>query len=365
MRKKRIFHLITGLDIGGTENQLLKILPRLQNDFDNRVCTLLGDGPIGKKLREADIKTYHLNLSLRNILRSIIEFRKIIKEFQPDILVTYLIHSDLFGRIFGRLFGVKKIICSQRGSLMQWEWLRFFDKITKFLVTKYIVQTEIAKKKLLKKLNLSKEKIKVIPNAINLDEYNFEINKKKKEAELGIKPDNINIVCVSKLRKGKGHVFLLTAFEKTYEIYNNINLLIVGGGELKNTLLKQLVNYNSINNIYFLGERDDIKEILKISDIFVLATEAEGMSNAILEAMAAGLPVITTDIIENRELIKDNQTGIMIPVNKSDEIAKSLQQLINNPELARRIGNSAKKELFLNYDINKISNKLNQFFTSL
>jgi hypothetical protein len=153
MKKKKILHLITGLEVGGAEKMLLKILPKIQNNFDNKVCTLLKDGPIGKDLRKAGIETYHLDFSVLNSIKSILIFRKIIKEFQPTILTTYLIHSDLFGRIFGRLFGIKTIICSQRGSLLNWEWLRVIDRLTKFLVTKYIVQTKTAKKELMKKLN--------------------------------------------------------------------------------------------------------------------------------------------------------------------------------------------------------------------
>lgn len=370
MKKKKILHLITGLEIGGAEKMLLKILPKIQNNFDNKVCTLLKDGPVGKELRKAGIKIYHLDFSVLNSIKSILKFRKIIREFQPDILTTYLIHSDLFGRIFGQLFGIKTIICSQRGSLLNWEWLRVIDRLTKFLVTKYIVQTETAKKELMKKLNLPGNKFEIIPNSIDLKEYEFKIDKNKKKAELKINLDNLNIICVSNLRTGKGHKYLLEAFENTFchSIASRNpapNLLIVGDGDQKEKLLQQIKNYKSKNNIYFLGNRSDVKDILKISDIFVLPTLAEGMSNAILEAMASGLPIITTNIPENKELIENKKTGFLIPVKNSKKLADKIIYLLENDNKRKDTGERAKNKIAENFETKKVIKKMATFYNSI
>lgn len=357
MKKKKILHFITGLNIGGAETMLLRILPKMQNDFDNSVCTLLGDGPIGVELRKAGIKTYHLNFSFANLFSSIFAFRKIIIEFKPDILVTYLIHADLFGRIFGKLFGIKNIISSQRGSLLQWKSLRYIDRLTKFLVNQYIVQTEIAKKDLMKSLKLKDDKIIVIPNAIDAKEFDFSINKNEKLKELSIINENINIVCVSNLRKGKGHEYLLNAFEKVFNQNKDINLLIVGDGEEKEKLIKQTTNYNSKNNIYFLGKRNNIKEILKVSDIFILPTLAEGMSNAIMEAMASGLAIITTSIPANKSLLQSDCAILIEPANEK-EIADAIILLLSNKELSEKLASQGQKIIKEKYSIDIVTNKL-------
>lgn len=345
MEKKKTLHLITGLEIGGTEMMLLKILSRMQNDFDNRVCCIIGHGPMGKKLEEAGIIVYYLDLKNVFDLGIIWRFRKTIKEFQPEILATYLIHSDLFGRIFGRLFGIKKIICSRQGSLLQWDFLKYFDRMTKFLVTRYMVLTEVEKSILVKTLAIKKEKIMVNPNGLDIKEFDFEIDKQSKKVELGIQNENINIVCVSKLRNGKGHEYLLEAFEALYKKNNKLNLLIVGGGERESFLLDLITNYESKGNIYFLGNRTDVREILKISDIFVMPTLAEGMSTAILEAMASRLPIITTNIPANKELIQNMKNGFLVSPKNVPEIAEKINVLINCPDLRQEIGNSARKKV--------------------
>lgn len=365
MQKKKILHLITGLEIGGAEILLLRTLPKMQNAFDNRVCCIIGRGPIGKRLENAGIPVYYLDLKNIFDLKIILKFKKIINEFKPDILLTYLIHADLFGRIFGRIFGIKKIVCSKHGSLLQWEFLKYLDRLTKSLVTHYTALTEVEKSILIKTLGIKEEKIFINPNGIETKEFDFEINKKQKQDELGIKNDNTNIVCVSKLRNKKGHEYLLEAFETLYKENNKLNLIIVGDGEKEDFLREYISNYSSKNNIYFLGNRDDIKEILSISDIFVMPTLAEGMSIAILEAMASGLPIITTDIPANKVLIQNMESGILVQPKSSLEIAEKISLLLKNIELRKKLGQAAKKRAELEFDFDLKMKKFINFLNKI
>ena len=379
MPKKKILHLITGLEIGGTEMMLLKTLPRLQGNFDNYVCCIMGHGPIGKRLEKAGIHIHYLELKNIFDVGAVWKFRKVVREFRPDILGTYLIHADLFGRIFGRLFGIRRIICNQRGKLLQWEFLRIVDRATKFLVTRYIVQTETAKQELMRKLHLPGGRFEVIPNIIDPAEFNFEIDIKKKREEFDLSPDDIVIICVSKLRRGKGHEYLLEAFEQLHNIpllchpglnpgsspKHNLKLLIVGDGEQKENLLKQAEGYTSKEDILFLGNRTDVKEILAISDIFVLPTLGEGMSNAIMEAMASGLPVITTDIPENSELIENGKTGILVPIKDSPSLAKAIEDLLGDGQRRKNLGENSKRNISENFDTEIVVSKLTKFLDEL
>lgn len=365
MQRKKILHFVSGLEIGGTETQLLRILPLLEEKFNNEVCCFNSKGPIGLALEEKGIRVHYLYFGGRRDIAVFWRFGKVIRKFKPDILVTYLIHCDLIGRFWGRIFGVKKIVCSQRGSLLQWEYLRFFDRLSKFLVTKYTVQTNTAKNELMKKLRAPKNKFVVIPNGIDLAKYDFEIDILTKKNELQIDPSNIIIACVGKLRAGKGHEYLLEAFESVYKQNQEVTLLIVGGGEKINSLRSQISSYESKNNVHFLGDRTDVGEILKVSDIFVLPTLGEGMSNAILEAMASGLPVITTNISANKNIIENGETGILVPTENSEAIYKAIKILIESPEMRKRLGQEAKKEILEKYNTPIIASKIFLFLKNL
>jgi glycosyltransferase involved in cell wall biosynthesis len=362
MKKKKILHFISGLEVGGTETQLLRILPNLQNYHDNRVCCANGRGPIGKALEEKGISVYYLDLENIFNIFAIKRFYKIVKDFSPDILVTYLIHADLYGRILGKLFGIKKIICSKRGALLQWEWLFFFDRMTKKMVDHYLVQTETAKKEWIEKLKLPESKFTVIPNGIDIKQFKIQVDKTKKKEELGIKKDSFIITCVSKLRRGKGHKLLLEVFENIFESNKNISLLLVGDGEQEKSLREQVKNYHSKNEIFFLGFRKDIAEILSVSDLFVLPTEKEGMSNAIIEAMIMGVPVITTNIPENKDIIENQKTGIFFTVNDVNSLKKSVETLIYNPDLRTKLGQNAQQEVTLNFDIQVVTKRFANFY---
>lgn len=364
-QRKKILHLITGLEVGGAEMMLLKTLPLLQSEFDNHVCCIRGHGPIGARLEAAGVPVSYLELRSPFDFGVILRFRKIVREFQPEILVTYLIHADLFGRIFGRLFGIRKIICSQRGKLLQWEFLRILDRWTASLVTKYIVQTEVAKKELSKVLRVSTKKFQVIPNAIDLTEFDFYLDEKQKKTTLDIPDNHTVITCVSNLRRGKGHEYLLQAFERIFQTHRDLTLLIVGNGERMNELIDLVSSYASKENIKFLGNRTDVKDILRISDIFVLPTLGEGMSNAIMEAMASGIPIVTTDIPENRELIENNVSGVLVFPKDSENLAITLKTMANDPLLRKRLGVAARRVLEEKFSLPIITEKLSGLFHAL
>jgi len=177
MKKKKILHLITGLEIGGAEKMLLKTLPKMQKMFDNRVCCIRGHGPIGEKLEKAGILVYYLNLKSFFNFGIIIQFKKIIKNFKPDILVTYLIHADLFGRFLGRFFGIKKIICSVRVKLIQFKYLPLLliDGLSSFLVDNYHFNSKVTANFYQKYFFMPKNKITVIPNGIEIEKFSISI----------------------------------------------------------------------------------------------------------------------------------------------------------------------------------------------
>lgn len=346
---------------------LLKTLPRMQDAFDNRVCCIMGHGPMGEKLEAAGIPVYHLDLKNIFDLDVILRFKKIVKEFQPDILVTYLIHADLFGRILGRIFGIKKIICSVRVKLVQAKYLPllFLDALTSPLVTHYHFNSQAVADMYRKYFFLPREKATVIPNGLELEKYAIIVDVNRKKQELGLPSDKIIIGCVAKLRRQKGHKYLIAAFAEVLKKNPNAFLLLVGDGDERKDIEKQIKNLSISEKSLLLGDHKDIPEILQTIDIFVLPTLFEGMSNAIMEAMASSLPIITTDIPENRELIENKKTGILISVKNTTAIQKNISLLLKNEDLRKSLGENAKKEIPERFDIEKVAKNISSFLESL
>ncbi len=363
--KKKILHLITGLEIGGAELMLFKTLPPLQSYFSNEVCCIKGRGVVGKELEKKGIPVHYLDISISSCFIVPFRFFKILQHVQPDLLVTYLIHAEIFGRILGRLFNIKKILSNRRGFYLNWRSLHLLDKWTSHWCTAFIVQTEYAQNYLASNFKVSKTVIHIIPNTISLSEFNFQNNFELIKNNLHIPLQNLNIACVSTLKPEKGIYELLKAFDLVWKEIATVNLLLVGDGPLRSSLETIVSSLDCKDNIFFLGKRTDVKEILSISNIFVLPTYSEGMSNAILEAMASKLPVITTDIPVNKEIIVDNVSGIFVPAKNINVLAEKIKSLVLDKPKRILLGDNAYERIQGSFEIGRIIDRIQRIYNQI
>jgi len=357
--RKKILHLITGLEIGGAELMLLKTLPRLTK-FQHIVCAIKEPTKIGKELEKNNIRVYYLKAAKKFCPQIIWEFYKIIKKEKPDILITYLIHADFFGRIFGKLFGVKKIICSLRNKHFNKKFL-LLEKLTSFLVTHYLANSNAVRDFYASKLKIPPKKITVISNGVEIKKFSINIDEAQKRKELGLEEKDFLIGCIANFKKQKGHQYLLKAFKKVINKYPDIKLILAGEGKEEKHLKKLAFDLKLQKQVIFLGQRNDIPELLKIINIFVLPTLYEGMPNVILEAMAAKRPIITTNIPENQELIENQKQGLLVPVKAPKELAQAMFELIKNPEKRNFLANNAFEKAKSHFSLDKTIKSLENF----
>jgi glycosyltransferase involved in cell wall biosynthesis len=196
-----------------------------------------------------------------------------------------------------------------------------------------------------------KNKIKIIPNGI--DVYNS-FQKKSYNFK-----NDFCITYIGRLNFSKRVDILLDAINilsNKNEIFN-LKLNIVGKGNLFNDLEKMVKNLKLDNYVNFLGELSNVEKILCKSDIFVLPSQNEGISNALLEAMAAGVPCIATDISGNRALIKNNLNGLLFKIANSQELANKIKELYRDTQLRRKLGEEARRTVYVQYNINDIAKK--------
>ncbi len=365
--RKKILHLITGLEIGGAETMLLKTLPNLQRHFDNYVCSIIGMGPIGYKLRNYGIPVYQLDLHNRFDWRTIRQFRKIVHQIKPEILTTYLIHADLFGRVLGRAFGIKKIVCSVRVKLAASKYLPLFliDGLTSPLVNRYHFNSPAVARFYQRCFFLPSRKIKIIPNGIDLNLYTVNHVKKDKRKELNLPATGQLIGCVARLRPQKGHRYLLPAFALVLRRFPAAILLIIGDGEEKKALQKMAQDLGIKDKVYFLGNRHDVGEILPLLDVFVLSTLYEGMSNSLMEAMAAARAIVTSDIPENRDLFINEESALLVNPRKPAAVAEAIIHLLAEPGKRQQLGEKAREVIRNYYDIGVITPRFVEFYESI
>ena len=367
--KKRIFHIIQSLDNGGCENMLFRTLP-LVGEFEHTIITLKEPGELAPRFIEANICVTNIHCNSLFDIPGLLRLRTLIKKERPDLVLSYLFHADMAARFVLRDLLPLPPIPFLRTTYNHPKYMiaRLLSRLTKPLVGRYIANSEAVKRFYTKYLGVSSDQIDVLPNGINTASFSMIPKNLALSQSLGITPDDTVIICVANLHPNKGHRYLLEAFEKLYlehkEVIPAMNpsqlkLLIVGDGIEKENLKDQIKEYASKGNILFLGKRTDVPSLLRLSHIFVLPTLFEGMSNALMEAMAASLPVITTDIEENRELVKNNETGILVPVQNSDTLLEALEKLTQDPLLRVKLAQSGQAFIQENFSLEKISSNWN------
>lgn len=332
--KKKILHIIQSLDNGGCENMLLRTLPLLDS-FDHSVVTLRSPGTLASEFQKNNISVENINLKSFFYVKGLNRLTQKVTRAKPDIIITYLLHADILGRLVLQVTSKAKVIPFLRTTYNhpRYRLARLFEYLTKRLVSHYFANSDAVKNFYIKKIGVKAEKIAVIPNGIDMEYFKNISPALELRSSLDISEDDTVIICVANLHGNKGHRYLLEAFEEIYKIYPKIQLLLVGDGEEKENILHQIKNFSSEKSIHLLGQRSDVPSLLSISDIFVLPTLFEGMSNALLEAMASHLPIISTDIPENRQIIITEKNGILIPPKESSTLSEALKTLLENPDL--------------------------------
>ncbi len=359
---KKVLHLITGLEKGGgAENMLLKTLPYLKKT-ENRVCCIRGHGEIGEKLEQRGVLVHYLDAKRKYNPGVIWRYKGVIRDFKPDLQVNYLIHADLFGRFFGKTFGVKKIVAYIRNKHLDLPFLLKMDKLTSNLVDYHLTNSVSTLNYYRQNLKIKLEKSHCIPNGINLEDFQINIETEKKRREVNLTPNDFVISNVARLYSSKRQIDILQALK----LLNNskIKLLLIGTGDQEG-LLKNFVKENNLDaQVRFLGLRNDVLEILQATDLFVLPSMHEGMSNALLEAMTMKRPCLVSDIEENIELIKHNLNGMNFRTADYKDLAEKINFAINNIERMKDFGHKARETVEKNYNIKKIIAQLDDFLYS-
>jgi glycosyltransferase involved in cell wall biosynthesis len=355
---KTILHFITGLESGGgAETFLTRILPELETG-KHIVCSMRPPGKMGYKLEKAGVQVESLRIKYKyNPLSAAIRYRKLIKRLQPDAQINYLIHADVFGRICGKLFGVPNIMSFLRNKHQNLAF-KVMEKLTIPLADCVLANSPPVMDYYQRTYTLP-ECTAVIPNGIPLPEYNLKTDYLYKNGVFD--KDDFVVTSVARLHPQKSLDTLIKAFANLREDITNLTVLLVGDGKKKGDLQNLAQRLDAQDIVQFLGKRDDVYNILSATDVFVLPSKKEGMSNALLEAMASGCGCIVSDIPENTELIEDGKTGLSFKQGDPQALLKVIQKLYNESTLREQFGDRARKKVEADYSLASTSQQLEKF----
>ncbi|OGX15230.1 MAG: hypothetical protein A2166_00375 [Omnitrophica WOR_2 bacterium RBG_13_41_10] len=355
MRKMKVLYIIDKMNIGGTQKHLLEVLRLIdRNKYEPHLCCLVKVGDLSQELEKLGIKPKVYNIKRiygYSGISSIISLAKYIKENRFDIVHTYLFLANIAGNLAARIAGTPVIISGRRdtGVPNEGKWYHNIAyRITHSFASRVICVSDAVADTVYKKEGVRKERILIIQNGIDLLRLS---NGRLKREDLGLKEDDFLVNMTGSFSWVKNHQFLLDAAPEIIRRNPKIKFLLVGEGELKQSILTRVKNLHLESNIIFLGKRPDSIELLKISDIAINLSFSEGSSNVLLEAMALRKPVVATDIPGNRELIVDKVTGYFVPLGDKERLTEIIVALSKDKTEVQKIGERAIIHIEANFRI--------------
>ena len=248
-----------------------------------------------------------------------------------------------------------KLASSGWGGDIQRARETFFGKIFLFMARKASViitlSTTVEQELIEEKIDPSK--ICLIPNGVDLERFKEIEGKSQLRKELGI-ADKKTIIYTGRLSYEKGVDYLIRSFSKlNWEA--NCQLIIIADGPERGNIIWLLDHYQLSKSVILIQEVDDVVSYLNAADLFVLPSQYEGLSNSLLEAMACGLPVISTRVGGSIDIIEDGINGLLVDVDNEEQFTKAILRVFNDSLLAISLGKNARQTIVMQYDLDKIS----------
>lgn len=339
----KILFAIDTMTKGGAERVISNLSNYLIEDNEVEILTLL-DRKCAYKLNQK-IKFHSLKISekKKNIfekisytINNVKEYKKRVSQINPDIIVSFLPRSSYYALIAATKNKIK-IIVSERNDPKQ-EYKNLVNKLLMKALYKradgFVFQTEDAQRYYNKKIQ---QKSIIIPNPID-DNFLCQPCETERKNE---------IVTAGRLTEQKNQIMLINAFEIVQQKYPQYTLKIYGDGVLREKLQNTIRDKRLEKNIFLPGISNNIKEDIYAAKMFVMSSNYEGMPNALMEAMAMGLPVISTNCPCGgpKFLIGNNENGLLVRVNEKKDMADAIIRIIEDQELAKKLSENAHNKI--------------------
>ena len=341
----RILHVITSLQTGGAERLMVDLLPSFRDGGKNHVELLLFNGndmTFAKELEQKGIKIHLLSYS-ENVYNPLNILKLVRYMGQFDIIHTHNTACQLYAPIAKMLsLTVKKLVTTEHSTNNRRRTKVWCKPIDLWMYNRYaaIVCVSQQAQDNLEAYIGKQDKIITINNGVDTSRFAQSIKDISGQ-------NNFVITMVASFRPEKDHKTLLNAMKL---LPDNYRLQLVGGGELQPQMENLCRNLGIDNRVDFMGVRSDVPKILGSSDIAVLSSHWEGFGLAAVEAMAAGCPVVATDVTGLRDVV--NGAGVLFPVGDAEALANEIRNLCERPDYYRQVAQSC-QERSKQYDISK------------
>ncbi|MEM3071799.1 MAG: glycosyltransferase [Candidatus Anstonellales archaeon] len=359
-KKCRVLHIIPNFRPGGAERLVIELMKASDQEiFEIAAVSLYPESGtiLEKEINKNDLKVFYCDKKIGLDLRMFYKLYRIFKEFKPDVVHTHLsvlrysLLPSILCRIPLRVHTVHSIAqkeVDRIGKIIHFYAFRFAG------VVPIGISQNIAAS--IKEIYGKHIYVPVIYNGVPTASY---VSQPGKVLQ---KEKNKIILHVGSFSTAKNHPLLIEAFEIVQKECPETRLWLVGEGP-NIPKVKSLVDEKGLSCcVSFLGIRDDVPTLIASSDIFVMSSDWEGLPLAVIEAMAAGKPVVTTNVGAIPEIVKDGESGIVVPPGNRENLANAILRLLRDHALRERMGNQAKKRAISSFDISRTAREYENLY---
>jgi glycosyltransferase involved in cell wall biosynthesis len=366
-----VFQVIPSLAVGGAERLVVHLMEHLCRERFAPVCICLGS-PLGThyeaRVRALGAPLYFLEKREKMSLGVLRKLDALFRQYRPAVVHTHILGLNYAYPLMIRYRTPARVYTVH--SLAEKDVGRRTGPIVRAMAFRYqlggVVPVAIADE-----VRVTIQRVygypdpPLIPNGVPTDEYAPDPNKRAQWRQAhGIEPHATVLTHVGRFAPPKNHALLIEAFAQT-RADTPLYLLLVGGGELENAVQEQVAQLGLENRVRFLGVRADVADILRASDVFVLSSRWEGNPMSVMEAMAAGLPVVSTAVGGVPELVREGETGLLVPSEDAAALAQAMQALVDDPVRRQAMGAAARRHAVAHFDIRHTVRGYEQLYESL
>jgi glycosyltransferase involved in cell wall biosynthesis len=350
--------MLTSFDIGGTERQTVELVRRLDRErfrvhvaCFHRRGALLEDLPASVAIESFPLDGFRSPGAVRQLLR----FTSWCRSIGACLVHTCDLYANMFGLSGARLAGITTRIGSRRDVITGDKTrLQLAGQRHAYRLAHAIVANSAAAAAQLAREGVPDEKVRLIPNGVDTERFG------RARSARPIR----RVVMVANLRPEKGHDVLLAAVPRILAVHPDAEFVLAGSGPCRDALESQARAGGVDRRVRFLGECRNVPEVLADGDLFVLPSRTEAMPNAVIEAMAAGLPVVASDVGGIPELIAHDRTGLLVPAGDPAALAAAVTELMTDPARAAALGRSARAFIAREFGFGRMVARFEELYLS-
>ena len=360
----RICLVVGQLVLGGLERQAYLLAtnldPRL---FEVTVVSMNPGGPWAKALRRAGVQVVEVNRRGHLDWRRLAEMVRLFRTIRPHIVYSFNNAANAYARLAGLLARVPILVTGERSIYMSWS-MGILERVLVRFTECVICNAEATRRDLIDRMGLPEHKVITILNAVEIPSPPGPLERRAARQAIGAAEDEFVVGTIAALAERKNLAVLVHA-ASLCKTPARLRFIVVGGGPDEQALRASIREHGMEDRVTLLGEREEAWTLLPGFDLFVLTSRSEGLPNALMEAMAVGLPCVTTDVGGCRELVDHGSTGYLVAPGDARAVADRIVELSGDAALRGSMGQAGRKRIDAGYSVERLATEVEQVLLRL